>query len=49
MDAAGGPALWAISAGTAVTPVQLSLLIPVRRGLAVLATVLAWRRMQLDR
>jgi hypothetical protein len=41
-------ALWAVSGGTAVTPIQLLPLLPFD-GAAVLATALAWRRMQLDR
>ena len=42
------PALWAVSAGAEVSPVQLLLLLPFA-GAAVLASALAWRRMQLDR
>jgi len=42
------PALWAVSSGTAVTPVQLALLIPFG-GIAVALTASSWRRMQLDR
>ncbi|WP_394768452.1 ABC transporter permease [Lacisediminihabitans sp.] len=42
------PALWAVSGGSEVTPTQLLLLVPFA-GAAVLATALAWRRMQLDR
>jgi ABC-2 type transport system permease protein len=42
------PALWVVSGGTAVTPIQLLLLLPFA-GIAVLATALTWRRMQLDR
>ncbi|MCW3159584.1 ABC transporter permease [Micropruina sonneratiae] len=42
------PALWAVSGGTAVTPIQLLLLLPFT-GMAVVATALTWRRMQLDR
>lgn len=42
------PALWAISAGAAVSPIQLLVLVPFA-GLAILATALTWRRMQLDR
>ena len=42
------PALWAISAGTAVTPLQLLLVIPFV-GVAVLLTAGSWRRLQLDR
>lgn len=42
------PALWTISAGAAVSSVQLLLIVPFV-GLAVLATALSWRRMQLDR
>lgn len=42
------PALWAISLGASVTPVQLLLLVPFA-GAAVLATAVTWRRLQLDR
>lgn len=42
------PALWALSVGAAVSPLQLALLVPFV-GAAVAATVLSWRRMQLDR
>jgi ABC-2 type transport system permease protein len=42
------PALWAVSGGTEVSPVQLLLLVPFA-GAFVVATALAWRRMQLDR
>lgn len=42
------PALWALSGGEGVSGIQLSLLLPFG-GLAILATVLTWRRMQLDR
>ena len=42
------PALWAVSAGARVSPVQLLLLVPFAVA-AVLASALAWRRMQLDR
>lgn len=42
------PALWAVSGGAAVSPVQLLLVVPFGAA-AVLATVTAWRRMQLDR
>jgi ABC-2 type transport system permease protein len=42
------PALWAVSAGTAVTPVQLMLVIPFV-AIGVLLTASAWKRMQLDR
>ena len=42
------PALWAVSLGAAVTPVQLLVLVPFV-GVFVLATTLAWQRMQLDR
>jgi ABC-2 type transport system permease protein len=42
------PALWAVSAGAEVSPVQLLLLVPFA-GASVLASALAWRRMQLDR
>ncbi len=42
------PALWAVTSGTEVSPVQLSLLIPFA-GVATVLTALSWRRMQLDR
>ena len=42
------PALWAVSGGTAVTPIQLLLVLPFT-AVAVLGTALTWRRMQLDR
>lgn len=42
------PALWAVSGGTAVTPLQLLLVVPFA-GAAVFATILTWARMQLDR
>ena len=42
------PTLWALSAGTAVTPVQLLLVVPFAAA-AVLATAISWSRMQLDR
>jgi ABC-2 type transport system permease protein len=42
------PALWALSSGDGVSPVQLSLLIPFV-GLAVTAVLVSWRRLQLDR
>lgn len=42
------PALWAISSGTAVTGVQLALVLPYL-GVFILATAGAWRRLQLDR
>jgi ABC-2 type transport system permease protein len=42
------PALWAVSGGTEVSPSQLLLLVPFT-GAAILATALAWRKMQLDR
>ena len=42
------PALWAISAGTGVTPLQLLLVVPFV-GVAVLLTAGSWRRLQLDR
>jgi ABC-2 type transport system permease protein len=42
------PALWAISGGTAVTPVQLLLVVPFV-AIAVLLTAWSWKRMQLDR
>ncbi len=42
------PALWALSGGTGTSPIQLLLVVPFA-GAAILATALAWRRMQLDR
>lgn len=42
------PALWAISLGTNVSPLQLSLLIPLGAVFVVLVAH-SWRRMQLDR
>lgn len=42
------PALWAISLGTGVSPVQLSLLLPFGAIFVVLTTA-SWRRLQLDR
>ena len=42
------PALWALSAGAAVTPVQLLLVVPFV-GIAVVLTAGSWRSMQLDR
>ena len=42
------PALWAVSLGLDVTPVQLLVLVPFV-GVFVLVTALAWQRMQLDR
>jgi ABC-2 type transport system permease protein len=42
------PALWAISEGTAVDPLQLSMVFPVA-ALAVLLTATTWSRLQLDR
>lgn len=42
------PALWAISAGAAVTPAQLLLVVPVV-AVAVIVTAASWRTMQLDR
>jgi ABC-2 type transport system permease protein len=42
------PALWAISSGVDVSPVQLILLVPYA-GVVAAATALTWRRMQLDR
>jgi ABC-2 type transport system permease protein len=42
------PALWAISGGSAVTPVQLILVVPFV-AIGVLLTASAWKRMQLDR
>lgn len=42
------PALWALSAGAAVTPVQLLLVVPFA-GIAVGLTAVSWRVMQLDR
>ena len=42
------PALWAISLGTTVSPIQLSLLIPFG-AIFVVLIARSWRRMQLDR
>lgn len=42
------PALWTVSLGTAVSPVQLSVLIPFG-AVFVLLIAESWRRMQLDR
>lgn len=42
------PALWAVSLGLDVTPVQLLVLVPFV-GVFMLVTALAWQRMQLDR
>ncbi len=42
------PALWALSGGTETSPIQLLLVVPFAAA-AILATALAWRRMQLDR
>jgi ABC-2 type transport system permease protein len=42
------PALWAISAGAAVTPAQLLLVVPYVV-VAVLLTAVSWRTLQLDR
>jgi ABC-2 type transport system permease protein len=42
------PALWAISAGAAVTPAQLLLVVPFV-AVAVVVTAASWRTMQLDR
>ena len=42
------PALWALSAGSAVSPVQLLLVVPYVMA-AVLLTAASWRAMQLDR
>jgi len=42
------PALWALSLGTAVSPIQLSLLIPFGATFVVLIAQ-SWRRLQLDR
>lgn len=42
------PALWAISLGTSVSPIQLALLVPFT-AIFVLLIVQSWRRMQLDR
>lgn len=42
------PALWAVSLGTAVSPVQLALLIPFG-AVFVLLVAQSWRRLQLDR
>ncbi|MEQ1737765.1 MAG: hypothetical protein ABL886_15330, partial [Rhodoglobus sp.] len=43
-----GPALWAVSLGTAVTPIQLAMVIPFA-AIFVVLTGLSWRQMQLDR
>lgn len=49
MDAlSAAPALWAMSSGTAVTPVQLALAIAVGIVFAAL-TCAAWARLQLNR
>ena len=42
------PALWALSGGADVSAVQLSLLVPFG-ALAIVATAVTWRRLQLDR
>jgi ABC-2 type transport system permease protein len=42
------PALWAVSLGAAVTPIQLAMVIPFG-AIFVVLTALSWRRMQLDR
>jgi ABC-2 type transport system permease protein len=42
------PALWALSEGTAVTPIQLLLVVPFAAA-AAFATAISWARMQLDR
>jgi ABC-2 type transport system permease protein len=42
------PALWAVSGGAAVTPIQLLVLVPFAAA-AVFVTALSWRQMQLDR
>lgn len=42
------PALWALSLGTAVTGIQLAMVIPFG-SIFVVLTALSWRRMQLDR
>lgn len=42
------PALWAISLGTSVSPIQLALLVPLGAIFVVLIAQ-SWRRMQLDR
>jgi ABC-2 type transport system permease protein len=42
------PALWALSAGEAVSPLQLGLVLPYL-GLFAFATARTWQRMQLDR
>ena len=42
------PALWAVSLGAAVSPVQLALLIPFG-AVFVLLVARSWRRLQLDR
>ena len=43
-----GPALWAVSLGADVTPIQLATVIPFG-AVFVLLTALSWRRMQLDK
>jgi ABC-2 type transport system permease protein len=42
------PALWALSAGAAVSPVQLTMVIPFA-GIWIVATIVGWHRLQLDR
>ncbi|KRB38640.1 ABC transporter permease [Microbacterium sp. Root180] len=42
------PALWAVSGGTAVSPLQLVLVVPFAAA-AVIATAITWARLQLDR
>ncbi|MGE3192782.1 MAG: ABC transporter permease [Microbacteriaceae bacterium] len=42
------PALWAVSLGAAVSPIQLAVLIPFGAGF-VLLVAWSWRRLQLDR
>ena len=42
------PALWALSAGAAVAPAQLLLVLPFAAA-AVIATAISWSRLQLDR
>jgi ABC-2 type transport system permease protein len=42
------PALWAMSAGAAVSPVQLATVIPFAC-IWIAATIIGWRRLQLDR
>jgi ABC-2 type transport system permease protein len=42
------PALWALSAGAAVSPVQLAMVIPFAC-IWIAATIIGWHRLQLDR